>query len=93
MKSYNYNSSRLMITSLIYPCLILIGCSSVAETKNIKIAEPKIMICKEPRPQLCTLNYQPVCATTKNTKEKTYANGCSACSDKNVINYREGACE
>ena len=93
MKSCKYNSSRLMITSLIYPCLILIGCSSVAETKNIKIAEPKIMICKEPRPQLCTLNYQPVCATTKNTKEKTYANGCSACSDKNVINYREGACE
>jgi len=93
MKSIKYNASRLMLALLIYPCLILMGCSSVAETKNIKTSESKITICNEPRPQICTLNYLPVCATTKNAKEKTYANGCSACSDKNVINYCEGACE
>lgn len=93
MKSYKYSSSRLMLALLIYPCLILMGCSSVTETKNIKTSESKITTCKEPRPQICTLNYLPVCATTKNAKEKTYANGCTACSDKNVVNYREGACE
>ncbi len=93
MKNFKYSSSRLMLALLLYPCLILIGCSTVAETKNIKTSESKITICKDPRPQICTLNYLPVCATTKNEKEKTYANGCTACSDKTVVSYREGACE
>lgn len=92
MKSIKYSSSRLMLALLIYTYLILMGCSIDAEAKNIKTSKYKITICKEPRPQICTLNYQPVCATTKNAK-KTYANGCTACSDKNVIKYREGACE
>lgn len=82
-----------MVALLLYPYLILMGCSTVAETKNIKTSESKITVCKDPRPQICTLNYLPVCATTNNAKEKTYANGCTACSDKNVVSYREAACE
>ena len=82
-----------MVALLLYPCLMLIGCSTVTETKNIKISESKITVCKDPRPQICTMEYLPVCATIKNAKEKTYASGCTACSDKNVVSYREGACE
>ena len=93
MKKFKYSSSCLMAALLLYPCLILMGCSTVAETKNIKTSESKITVCKEPRPQICTLIYLPVCAATKNAKEKTYASGCTACSDKNVVSYHEGACE
>ena len=93
MKNFKYSSSRLIVALLFYPCLILMGCSTVDETKNTKTSESKITVCKDPRPQICTLIYLPVCATTKNAKEKTYASGCTACSDKNVISYREGACE
>jgi alkaline phosphatase D len=49
--------------------------------------------CPEPRPQICTQDYRPVCAVRQDGSYKTYANGCSACSDPEVTGYREGACE
>jgi len=49
--------------------------------------------CPEPRPQICTQDYHPVCAVRQDGSYKTYANGCSACSDPEVTGYREGACE
>lgn len=48
--------------------------------------------CKEPRPKICTMEYIPVCAERKDTSFKTYASGCSACSDVNVIKYKAGQC-
>ncbi len=58
---------------------------------NIESAE--MVICPEPRPQMCTMDYRPVCAQLKDGSFKTYANACSSCSDPNVSGYREGACE
>ncbi len=49
--------------------------------------------CTEPRPQVCTQDYQPVCAVLQDGSLKTYSNGCSACSDPAVTGYREGTCE
>ncbi len=49
-------------------------------------------ICTNPRPQMCTMEYLPVCATLSNKTTKTYASGCSACADKNVISYKSDAC-
>ena len=49
--------------------------------------------CTEPRPQVCTQDYRPVCAELQNGSFKTFSNGCSACSDPDVIGYREGACQ
>jgi len=49
-------------------------------------------VCKEPRPQICTMEYVPVCAQKKNKSFKTYASGCSACSDATVIKYKTGEC-
>lgn len=54
----------------------------------------KAMItCTEPRPQVCTQDYRPVCAALQDGSLKTYSNGCNACSDPAVTGYREGACE
>ena len=53
--------------------------------------------CQDPRPQMCTMEYKPVCAelvdSKLNSTIKTYSSGCSACSDKQVKGYRGGACE
>lgn len=60
--------------------------------------------CEEPRPEMCTREYRPVCAdrdtgvrciTTPcpSTEQVTYGNACTACSDAKVIRHRPGACE
>ncbi len=52
-----------------------------------------LTICTEPRPEICTMDYRPVCAQHEDGTLKTYSNGCTACSDPAVIGHREGACE
>lgn len=60
--------------------------------------------CSEPRPQFCTRDYRPVCATRDNgvrcvttpcdsTEQRTYSNGCSACADAAVYFHVPGACD
>ena len=49
--------------------------------------------CPEPRPQVCTQEYRPVCAKLSDGCFKTYANGCTACMGPAVTGYREGGCE
>ena len=60
---------------------------------NSNTTDPGMTLCTEPRPQICTQDYRPVCAKLKNGNLKTYANGCTACSDANVISYINNACE
>jgi Family of unknown function (DUF5329) len=52
----------------------------------------KATACKNPRPQICTMEYLPVCAQLDQGKIKTYASACSACADKNVKSYVENIC-
>ncbi len=49
-------------------------------------------VCTEPRPQICTMDYRPVCAQLSDGTFKTYSNGCTACTDPAVTGHREGAC-
>ncbi len=60
--------------------------------------------CTEPRPQMCTREYQPVCGLRDtgircvtepcpSIENKTYGNACDACADPDVISYSPGACE
>lgn len=49
--------------------------------------------CTEPRPQICTRDYRPVCAQLQNGTSKTYATGCTACADSDVAGYVGGICE
>ena len=52
-----------------------------------------LTICLEPRAQICTQDYRPVCAQMVDGTTKTYSNGCMACTDPVVTGYREGACQ
>ena len=48
--------------------------------------------CTDPRPQVCTMDYRPVCAKREDGSTETYSNGCTACSDQEVVGHVEGAC-
>lgn len=60
-------------------------------------AQPEIplgaLVCEEPRPQLCTMDYRPACGYNHDkVAVKTFSNGCSACADKQVDWVIEGPC-
>lgn len=51
--------------------------------------------CKNPRPEICTREYAPVCAERKSGEsiaQETYSNACTACADAVVIRHRPDAC-
>lgn len=63
----------------------------------------KAVVCKDPRPTICTREYNPVCATRDtnvrcvtepcpSTELMSYANHCTACADLDVISYTQGEC-
>jgi len=70
-------------------CLMLGACAFGGE-KTMSVADATI--CEDPRPQVCTMDYRPVCGTHKEGSVKTYPNGCGACSNPDVTSWVEGAC-
>jgi hypothetical protein len=55
-------------------------------------AEPPPNLCADPRPQVCTMEYLPVCAIQETGVKKTYASACNACADIAVVSYLPAAC-
>ena len=67
--------------------------SESAESKPPGAApSPGFTICKEPRPEICTREYVPVCAHRNDGSLYTAGNACSACSDAQTLGHRPGAC-
>ena len=49
--------------------------------------------CTDPRPQVCTMEYAPVCADlVAGGGRKQYASACNACADDAVSGYLNGEC-
>ena len=48
--------------------------------------------CTEPRPQVCTMEFAPVCAVLKSGGRKEFSSSCTACSDPAVNGYVMGPC-
>jgi hypothetical protein len=69
--------------------LLLGGCATTAPDSNNAV---QLQGCEEPRPQVCTMDYRPVCASLAGGGWKTFSNGCGACADSSVEGWREGAC-
>ena len=80
-------------TTILLPVFITAGCASTHETAGGAAASSAMTACTEPRPQICTREYRPVCAQLSDGRFKTYATGCTACSDAAVSAYKAGACE
>jgi hypothetical protein len=85
----------IRIFSLISLSLLAISCTTTADEKNEINNEPgslDLILCQEPRPQICTREYDPVCAMLQDGSTKTGSTGCTSCSDPEVIGYKMGAC-
>ena len=48
--------------------------------------------CRDPRPEVCTMEYDPVCGRKKDKSTATYSNACEACADPMVLGYFRGEC-
>lgn len=81
------------------------GCAQTPHTASSASSAtgPELISCPAQRPQMCTRQYQPVCAvedtgvrcvTTPcpSTVKRTYGNACDACSRPKVSGYVPGAC-
>jgi len=49
--------------------------------------------CTEPRPEVCTREYRPVCAWNADGSRTTQPNACVACPHADVEGHVPGACE
>ena len=92
------NFSRSFLSLVVIAVITTMGMpvpafSGGPDPKENNIETDTMVICSEPRPQICTREYRPVCAQMKDGSFKTYATGCTSCSDSNVVGYRDGACE
>lgn len=85
--------NAIFISLFCFVIFCLIGSMAIASQQSDQPnGETKQTVCTAPRPQVCTMDYRPVCAQLEDTSLKTYSNGCTACSDPRVKSYGEGAC-
>lgn len=69
---------------------LLAACTTAPSVEPAMVSQ--VQTCEEPRPQVCTMDYRPVCASLAEGGVKTYSNGCGACGDAAVVSWIEGAC-
>lgn len=80
-------------SSLLLATLLLIsGCTSLPASVQSVPQTADLILCEEPRTQICTREYRPVCAQLETGSSKTYSNGCTSCSDPQVVSYIADAC-
>ncbi|MAT91342.1 MAG: hypothetical protein CME59_01945 [Halioglobus sp.] len=53
---------------------------------------PVTSACPEPRPQVCTMEYNPTCAVLADGRQQEYASPCNACADDQVAQVLTGPC-
>lgn len=87
------NKNRRFVL-LVLMSLFIVACAASSNEKY-DINEPgalDLILCEEPRPQICTHEYKPACAKFIDGHSKTYATGCNSCTDKAVVGYTAGSC-
>jgi len=67
--------------------VFLAGCATTKQPPASLVTQ-----CAEPRPQVCTMEYAPACATLIAGGSKEYASSCNACADDTVAGYTAGPC-
>ena len=80
------------LISLVALIFIIAACNASPELPESEAPDVSTL-CKDPRPQMCTMIYQPVCGVDNAGQFKTYSSNCSACSHVEVKGFNEGACE
>ncbi|TGD75739.1 hypothetical protein E4634_02345 [Mangrovimicrobium sediminis] len=67
---------------------LLAGCASKAA-----VGPSSRVACTEPRPQVCTMEYDPVCAELATGGTTEASSPCNACARDDVVGYSRGQCE
>ncbi len=70
--------------------VMLSACTSVKSKNNSEI--PGLVKCPEERPEMCTMQYEPVCAKLLDNTLQIFSNSCSACAEKQTVAYHVGDC-
>ena len=80
--------------TVLFFALALVSCADQGEDNNPSqmTGAADMIMCEDPRPEICTREYDPVCATMEDGSVKTYATGCTACADSRVTGYTKGPC-
>lgn len=70
-------------------CAALLGAGCATDPAPM---ETQLTECVEPRPQICTMIWAPVCAVHGDGHRETHASDCNACADASVLAHAPGAC-
>jgi len=73
--------------------VLLLALSACATLSSNGVSSDAATTCAEPRPRVCTMVYQPVCAQLYAGSKATYASACNACADIAVESHEPGQCE
>ena len=93
--------NRYLIVLLTLMLLSLSGCNQSSDAPAEAEAEaliempgtiPELVLCMDPRPEMCAQNYAPVCGQHEDGSRLTYSNSCTACSNVEVVGSVPGAC-
>ncbi len=103
--------NSLLVKGLVFSTAILLIAACQPPRTAHRLSKPiqptvvGFVKCKAPRPEVCSVIVNPVCATKDTgmrcfkapcpaTKKVTYSNACSACADEKVYGYLSGgACK
>jgi hypothetical protein len=94
LRSKSNWKARLPFFAIALPALLLGTQCSAQTPPGAQPAPPQSasVTCREPRPEMCPMIYQPVCGVSRDGSRKTYGNSCSACAVAAVTGYTPGAC-
>jgi hypothetical protein len=83
--------------------LLLVACSTQGASVNVPNTI-QLTGCTDPRPEVCTSEYRPVCgirdtaircvkAPCPTNEYRVFPNACEACRDQQVFGHAESSCE
>ncbi|MEP6390158.1 MAG: hypothetical protein ABJ056_09575 [Halioglobus sp.] len=76
-----------MRTLLLCVLVAMLGACATPEPTPTTLTQ-----CAAPRPQVCTMQYEPVCANLVKGGTSEYSSGCNACADDAVSGFEKGQC-
>ena len=99
--NYSVGSGLLRVLAVGLFTVTLAGCQmmpdfGVSQSAPVVEAPAKpnsTRTCEDPRPKICTMRYEPVCAVMATGRITTYPSACNACADIAVSGWRPDPCE